>query len=147
MEHIEPRLQALADMLGLPSLALDAQGLRSISIDRHPVFHLQVDADAREAVLYAVVGSLKPGGSVAAENLLRANRFWRGTGGATLSLDSGTPPRVILAQRVPCVALTPVQFAQAVRRFIDQALFWQEELDDDVASPAGGAQPSPSQFA
>ena len=86
MDTLEPHLNALAATLGLPALTLDAQGLRSIALDHQHVIHVQADPRTQDVVLYAVAGQLPPGAGMA-ETLLRANRFWRGTGGATLSLD------------------------------------------------------------
>ena len=94
MDYLDAYLNALAATLGLPALTLDAQGLRSIALDQQHIIHLQADARAQEVVLYAVVGQLPPHGTGVAETLLRANRFWRGTGGATLSLDGNASPRV-----------------------------------------------------
>ena len=104
MDTLEPHLNALAATLGLPALTLDAQGLRSIALDHQHVIHVQADPRTQDVVLYAVAGQLPPGAGMA-ETLLRANRFWRGTGGATLSLDDNA--RVILARRLSAVALTP----------------------------------------
>lgn len=128
MEFLDNHLHALAATLGLPALTLDAQGLRSIALDQQHIIHLQADARAQEVVLYAVVGQLPPHGAGMAETLLRANRFWRGTGGATLSLDGNTPPRVILARRLSPVALTPAQFSDAFTAFVDQLHHWADQL-------------------
>lgn len=134
MEFLDNHLHALAATLGLPALTLDAQGLRSIALDQQHIIHLQADAPAQEVVLYAVAGQLPPHGAGMAETLLRANRFWRGTGGATLSLDGNAPPRVILARRLSPVALTPAQFSDAFTGFVDQLHHWADELN--AAAPA-----------
>ena len=133
MDSLDSHLAALAATLGLSTLTLDAQGLRSIALDHQHIIHLQADPLAREVVLYAVAGPL-PEGAGMAETLLRANRFWRGTGGATLSLDGNAPPRVILARRLSPVALTPAQFSDAFTGFVDQLHHWADELN--AAAPA-----------
>ena len=134
MDYLDAYLNALAATLGLPALTLDAQGLRSIALDQQHIIHLQADARAQEVVLYGVAGRLPPHGTGVAETLLRANRFWRGTGGATLSLDGNAPPRVILARRLGPVALTPAQFSDAFTGFVDQLHHWADELN--AAAPA-----------
>ena len=134
MDSLDSHLAALAATLGLPALTMDAQGLRSIALDHQHIIHLQADPLAREVVLYAVVGQLPPHGTGVAETLLRANRFWRGTGGATLSLDGNASPRVILARRLSPVALTPAQFSDAFTGFVDQLHHWADELN--AAAPA-----------
>lgn len=134
MDNPDNHLHTLATTLGLPALTLDAQGLRSIALDHQHIIHLQADPRAREVVLYAVAGQLPPGSPGTAETLLRANRFWRGTGGATLSLDGNAPPRVILARRLSWVALTPAQFSDAVVGFVEQLHHWADQLS--AAPPA-----------
>ena len=133
MDYLDAYLNALAATLGLPALTLDAQGLRSIALDHQHVIHVQADPRTQDVVLYAVAGQLPPGAGMA-ETLLRANRFWRGTGGATLSLDGNAPPRVILARRLSPVALTPAQFSDAFTGFVDQLHHWADELN--AAAPA-----------
>lgn len=128
MDTLSNHLHALGATLGLPALTLDAQGLRSIALDQQHIVHLQADALAQEVVLYAVVGQLSPHSVGMAEILLRANRFWRGTGGATLSLDDNASPRVILARRLSLVALTPAQFSDAFTGFVDQLHHWADQL-------------------
>ena len=130
MDYLDSHLNALAATLGLPALTLDAQGLRSIALDQQHIIHLQADARAQEVVLYAVVGQLPPHGTGVAETLLRANRFWRGTGGATLSLDENA--RVILARRLSAVALTPAQFCDAFTGFVDQLHHWADQLSAEA---------------
>ena len=129
MDYLDAYLNALAATLGLPALTLDAQGLRSIALDQQHIIHLQADPLAREVVLYAVAGPL-PEGAGMAETLLRANRFWRGTGGATLSLDENA--RVILARRLSAVALTPAQFCDAFTGFVDQLHHWADQLSAEA---------------
>ena len=143
MDSLDSHLAALATTLGLPALTLDAQGLRSIALDHQHIIHLQADPLAREVVLYAVAGPL-PEGAGMAETLLRANRFWRGTGGATLSLDGSAPPRVVLARRLSTVALTPAQFSEAFAGFVDQLHHWSDRLQ---APPPAPAMPEMGRFA
>lgn len=138
MDYLASHLNALAATLGLPALTLEAQGLRSIALDQQHIIHLQADARAQEVVLYGVAGQLPPHGTGVAETLLRANRFWRGTGGATLSLDGNAPPRVILARRLSPVALTPAQFSDAFTGFVDQLHHWADELN--AAAPRQAAR-------
>jgi hypothetical protein len=123
------QLAALARTLNLESLTLDDQGLRALAVGDHPAVHLQADSASQEFVLFAVAGTLPP--SPPAQQLaqlLQANRFWRETGGATLSLDDEQPPRVILARRVSWVACTPAEFVEAFATFIDYLADWNARL-------------------
>lgn len=140
MDYLDAYLNALAATLGLPALTLDAQGLRSIALDHQHVIHVQADPRTQDVVLYAVAGQLPPGAGMA-ETLLRANRFWRGTGGATLSLDDNA--RVILARRLSAVALTPAQFCDAFTGFVDQLHHWAGQ----IGAQAPARSPGMGQFA
>ncbi len=128
-------LHALGSALGIPELAFDAQGLRSLAIGDELVVNLQHDAAAAEVVMFAVVATLPP--SPPQETLLRllhANRFWHGTGGATLSLDEHAPPRVILARRVAAAAVTPAQFVTLFEGFVDHLNDWHRLLGENDTS-------------
>ncbi len=116
-------LHALGSALGIPELAFDAQGLRSLAIGDELVVNLQHDAAAAEVVMFAVVATL-----------LHANRFWHGTGGATLSLDEHAPPRVILARRVAAAAVTPAQFVTLFEGFVDHLNDWHRLLGENDTS-------------
>lgn len=140
-------LAALGRALGLDALALDAQGACALQVDAGPAVHLQAAAEGEQGVLFAVVATLPPVADGGSRHLLRslleANCLWQGTGGATLGLDDESPPRVVLAQRVPWAQLG----APAFLDFAAQAAAWQARLegagcDADGDAPAGTAGPA-----
>ena len=133
---------ALARQLGIEGLALDDDGLRAFEIGEKMTVHLQADPASHEFVLYAVAGSL-PADPPAARllELLNANRFWRDTGGATLSVDDERPPRVIMARRVSWVGTTPAEFNEAFATFVDYLADWWTRLDH--ASQGSAPPPMP----
>lgn len=125
---------ALRQATGLFPVELDAQGACSLAFDQLAI-HLQHDAAAHVLTCFAVLGSVPAARrEEVMAAMLRANRFWRGTGSATLSLDENEPPSVLLAQRfderVPGAA---ADFVQAIERFVNHAHDWSAFL---------GAQPS-----
>lgn len=87
---------------GIEQLRLNEQGILALAIGDGLSVHMQAIAASETLVFYASVvvmsEPLPPDLLIA---MLQANRFWHETGGATLSLDDQTPPRVILAQSVP----------------------------------------------
>ncbi|HSV48180.1 MAG TPA: type III secretion system chaperone [Ramlibacter sp.] len=128
-------LRTLGQALGIPELSFDAEGLRSLAVGDALVVNLQHDAGTSEIVLFAVAATLPP--NPPAETLLRllrANRFWRGTGGATLSLDEHAPPRAILARRVAAAAVTPAQFVTLFEGFVDHLNDWHALLGEQDTS-------------
>lgn len=125
---------ALRQATGLFPVELDAQGACSLAFDQIAV-HLQHEPAAHVLTCFAVLGTVPAARREEVMTaMLRANRFWRGTGNATLSLDENEPPSVLLAQRfderVPGAA---ADFVQAMERFVNQAHDWSTFL---------GAQPS-----
>lgn len=127
--HFSPHLEALAKVSGLPFLDLDAQGFRTLTIDSLHSVHLQSDVVSGELVLFAEVATLpSPPDAQLLTLLLQANCFWRGTAGATLSLDDQSPPGLVLARRVSCAAITPAQFVDIFESFVDHLVDWHARL-------------------
>lgn len=130
----------LARAAGLGNLALAADGSLALGIDGRFVLHLQANDDEGTLTLFAPIGTVPVDGAEATyREMLRANRFWRGTGGATLSLDAQEPPRAILSEKVHCEAVTEATFQETVERFIHNAREWGEVL----AGAGTGAAPEP----
>jgi hypothetical protein len=137
---------ALRHAAGLFPVELDAQGACSLAFDQMAI-QFQHDPAAHALTCFAVLGTVPPARQeevMAA--MLRANRFWRGTGGATLSLDENGPASVLLSQRfderVPGAA---ADFVQAVERFVDHAHDWSTFLGAPSAGESPKPAPAPSQ--
>lgn len=122
-------LELLAKALGMNGLSLDGEGILSLAIGERVVVHIQADEAAREFVLYSVVGHLPENGAEALlVKLMQANRFWRDTGMATLSLDESQPARVLMARRLSWVSIEPDDFPIQFKSFVDHASDWSEHL-------------------
>ncbi|MFO1058430.1 MAG: type III secretion system chaperone [Dongiaceae bacterium] len=84
---MDEALRAYGDAVGLGPLATDANGTCTLEFDGRLEVTLASDPDRARVVLWLVLGALPESGRAEAmEALLRANLFWRETGGATLSL-------------------------------------------------------------
>jgi hypothetical protein len=130
-------LEALAKFLQLDALQPDSDGLVAIAFGSELTVHLQADVDHHAFVLFGVAAALPPGLPQShLLLLLQANRFWRETGGATLSLDDETPPRVILAERVSWLGTSPVEFQSLFEDFADYLRGWRARLLEMDGSPA-----------
>jgi hypothetical protein len=134
-------LGALGEALGIAGLDWGPEGLRSLDIGGQIVVNIKLDEAQGELVLFAVAGSLASTVSSAQMlKLLEANRFWRGTSGATLSVDHHQPPRVILARRCHLQAVPPARFVAVFESFVDQLRDWSAWLAE---ADAAGAAPVP----
>lgn len=142
-----PLLEALAAAAGLPDLPLDAAGGCTLLFDGHPV-HFQDDPARHALTFFATLGPVPQGRrSEVLGSMLKANRFWRGTGGATLSLDEAEPAEALLAMRFDTrsPAAAP-EFIAAVERFIDQAEDWRAWLIEGGSEPPGDGHTLPPSF-
>jgi hypothetical protein len=122
-------LRHLAETAALPGLAFDDDGLAALAFASGVNLTLKHLPEDDALIAFSVIGTLDVDRrDEMMPVLLRANRFWRGTGGATLSLDDDTPPRVIIAARWPVATLTPAHFVEAVEQLADTAADWREVL-------------------
>ena len=150
-----PLLDHLAAKAGLPAIRLNDDGAVSLALGERVTLTLRWLPDDEALVMFSVLGSLPLHDRQALlEELLRANRFGRGTGHATLSLDEAQPPRALLAQRLQTRHLEPGDFVQAVEAFVAVAERWMVRLDEAVGParaepvlPAAGAWQGPANFA
>lgn len=137
-------LQHLAGHVGLSALPLDADGCCALRVGEDPVLTFRWLPDDELLILFCALGTLGLERRAALlADLLRANHFWRGTAGATLSIDADEPPRAVLQHRFDARQVSPAEFVQAVEWFAESAATWRRRLD--AAAPAGatGAAAAP----
>lgn len=124
---VDPRLQdligAFGRTLGMPALALDADGFCRLTFDGTLEVNFQADEGGR-LMLYSPVGAVAEGRrDEVFEAMLRANLFWQGTRGGTLSVE-GDPPRAVLVVLCDWQSLAAPQLAEGVQRFVEAAEDW-----------------------
>jgi hypothetical protein len=113
--------------IGLPDLAPDETGYCCLMFDEN-VVNIEFDEATEQVFLYSNVGDLpKEGREGLYEMLLEANYFFRGTRGATLSVDTGSD-RVVAAYQVPLGALGNSQFESTVENFVHVTESWKKKL-------------------
>ena len=136
---------ALGKAVGITPLALDADGALALQVGDDKHLNFQHDGKTDHFTLFMPLGQVRaddPGAVYA--DMLRANRFWRGTLGATLSLDDQTPPGAVLAMRLPCAGLSEEDFVAAVERMLDVVRDWLPHLagtGDTQQAPARADDP------
>lgn len=141
-------LEHLSTTLGLSGLPLDDQHSCALRLDEGLELNFRWLPDEEALMLFSTLGQvgLQHRAAVLAE-LMRANRFWQGTGGATLSLDDNEPPQVVLAQRIEARHVSPADFMQTLEWFTHAALGWQSQLNPMPADEARAPDPIPAHLA
>ena len=132
----------LGTLLGLPGAALDDEGYCGLLFDGRTQVGLQYHPSSRELVVFSALGTV--GFEVREEayvTMLRANRFWVGTGGATLSLEDGEPPVAVLAQSLVCEGKDGAGLADDIARFVAMAEQWAEYLSGAGSATTPAAEP------
>lgn len=126
-------LSELGSQMGLPSLKLDAQGLARLVFDGRIVIDIEDDADARCVHLYSVLGSLPAEGREALyEQLLGANLFGTGTGGAVFAVDT-LQNEIVLSRTLSTDRLDFTAFSQALESLVNQVESWTGRLNAPAA--------------
>ena len=109
-------LAELGADLGLPGLAFDEAGRCRLAIDELQV-EIERAGDGSALFLTCLVGELPDTGrETAMGRLLDANFLFKGTGGATLGVASGSDV-VVLAYRTPSTGLGLLELRQMLESF------------------------------
>lgn len=139
-DHAQQIIQEMGAAIGIPEMALDAEGFCSLSFDDRIDLGLQYNPNNDSLILFSDIGDIPVDRMTDVyRHMLRANRFWQGTGGATLSVDEDNAAAI--AQQEPCEGLTAVKLQGLIERFVDAAEEWAEFIGE-WASEAGST-PSP----
>jgi hypothetical protein len=141
VDHAKGIMNEFAKSLGLGELSFEEDDRCTLAFDQ-VVVNFQVDGDTGELVLYAKVGELPEAPSpTLLTRLLEANLFHRGTGGATLGIES-EERLIVLARNLPVEGLDPVVFGEIVTRFVNAAEFWMlaHREVDETKTPEGPAE-------
>jgi hypothetical protein len=130
--HVAALLSGLGRVLGQPDIALNEEDrctVRDGGAVAIEVFFAEGQGLAN-LTLASIVGELDQGDRVPfLTELLRANLFWRGTEGATLSL--GPDDDVLLHREIPVEeSLTMPELRQAMDSLIEVTRAWRIYLED-----------------
>ena len=120
--------------IGIENLALDEKGCCCLMFD-DVMLNLELTPEPEQFFIYAELGDIpEHGRDEFYAQLLEANFFFRGTGGATLSLDRGANC-VLLAYQMASHDLFLQRFSQILENFVNVAATWREK----IASAGHGA--------
>lgn len=126
-QESEALIGELGKALGIEGLAFDAEGVCDLVFDEAITVRLAQDAAADRVLAVSAVGRIgDDGGEAMLENLLAANLFWSGTGGATIAAEpDGT---LALMQAWPLAGLGFPQFEEGLRGFVEACEAWTRRL-------------------
>lgn len=132
-DTINDLISQFGRQLGIEELALDDNGFCALEFDRAIPLQLQIHPDQERLIVFAEVGFLPEEPAIETTlNLLRANYFWQGTGGGTLSI--GEEGAVVLLREVRVEGITYAAFEKLLGTFLDVAEFWQKQLQSSPAT-------------
>lgn len=133
-------LKEFGDTIGVSDMAPDEDGYVSFSVDDDLIIHLQYEQESEGLRFFASLGEVSPvdRASVIAD-MLDANVLWRGTGGATLGLDSEKDV-VTMAYQEPIGNMSYGRFEQLLDGFLITAEQWTRRIQGD----AGAADKEPA---
>lgn len=134
VEQFNSFLQELGAQTGFSGLAADEEGFCIFKIDNSIVLTIQYEQKTEKVVLFAEAGQVDPAFEKhVSRDLLAANYFWTGTGGATLSMHAGGC--VMLAYQTPIDRMSFPDFQQTLETFINSVEFWKNRLTELQSQP------------
>lgn len=141
-ENLRSLLERLGQEVGAANLELDAEGYCLVRIDDRIDLSIEIDEDSDSVILTAGCGDFpqEPSAALLLE-MLDANFYWAGSGGATLSTNSETGV-VYLQIREPLAQLELPRFQELILGLITNAEYWMSHLEsaprrtEETALPA-----------
>jgi hypothetical protein len=133
-EYRELLLQ-LSSKLGASELVPDENGAVSLGFDSVVSVVLQLTSDSQYVTLYSIVGVMEAFEIVELQDLLDANLFGQGTGGASFAMEAATG-QIVLQQRERLHGLPFVHFQSVLSEFVNAAELWTRRLGDEPVARA-----------
>lgn len=134
-------LQALGHLLGLPDLAWDEQLSCTLSFGDDVHLTLYADDERPDLTIYTLIGELHAESPADVwRELMEANLFGKGTGGATLGYEPDSQ-WVYLTRRLPAEGLTAQQGLNEMQEFVAACRQWQAKWPQLQSRALASAQP------
>jgi hypothetical protein len=139
-QGVQALIARLSEAFGIPALEMDDEGYCLVRIDDKLDLSIEFDEDS-QSVLLSVRCGLLPEANRAAilQELLDANFYWTGSGGATLATNS-REGAVYLQYREPAASLEQQRLADLIQAIVSNAEMWNERLVE-LAVAAPGVEP------
>ncbi|MDK2124722.1 type III secretion system chaperone [Parachitinimonas caeni] len=130
-----------AKAFGLEALTPEADGACQVVIDDSVVINFGWNPANENLVLFSPVGTLADGSRAEVmAAMLKANLFWKETGGATLALDSSGSVAVLNYQH-PVARLDESTTRELAQWFFDTTNDWTSRLRDIQSGAGASAAP------
>jgi Tir chaperone protein (CesT) family len=138
---VDSLLQAIGRLLGLPDLAWDEQLSCTLSFGDDVHLTLYADDERPDMTIYTLVGELPAQApSDVWRDLMEANLFGKGTGGAALGYEPDSQ-WVYLARRLPVEGMTAQQWLEEIQVFVGACRHWQNRWPQLQARASAVGQP------
>jgi hypothetical protein len=135
-------LQAIGRLLGLPDLAWDEQHSCTLSFGDDVHLTLYADDERPDLTMYTLLGVLPADAPSAVwRELMEANLFGKGTGGAALGYEPDSQ-WVYLSRRLPTEGLNAQQWLGEIQAFVSACRQWQSRWSQLQAQSSGVQAPS-----
>lgn len=133
IEQFNELLETLGKNIGLSNLKADKAGLCSLRFGNTITIDLECNEERGALIISTLIGTLnsKTDKEKVYTELLEANLLWRGTGGATLGIDS-TTKTVFMCYQEPMSLLNFNRFQELLKGFSDTAIFWNKHLSEKM---------------
>ena len=130
-QHFKELLLELGTAVGIEGLEPDDEGLCLLEIAGDVFVEIACDEETGNLVLASELGTI-PDAMAAAwyPQLLEANAFWVGTGGATLGVHQATG-QVVQCYQEPLREMSGEHFVQLFEGFTDAARQWKQRILED----------------
>ena len=127
MNNFSLVLAELGNEIGLPELALDADGKCTLAFD-NVVVNFELVGDQQLLLIHTCLGQAPESPSAALyAQLLEANHFFAATGGATIGLHSASRS-IDMAMVRETQSLTYPCFTHALEGFVHVAEHWRSQI-------------------
>lgn len=125
--RITDLLAALGAHVGIPDLEMNDDNVCRLVLDRSLVVDMEHLPGTNVLQVYSVVGGHPENNLALCHQLLAANLFGQGTGGAVLALDESRG-EVLLVQTFDLSTVTPEVFVTTLESYVGYVSTWTEEL-------------------
>jgi len=141
-QSVQALLARLSEAFGIPALEMDDEGYCLVRIDDKIDLSIEFDEDTQSVLLSAKCGSVPETNRAAIlQELLDANFYWTGSGGATLATNS-REGAVYLQYREPVASLDQQRLADLLQAIVSNAELWNERLVELAVATAPAEDPA-----
>ena len=114
--------------IGIEGLVFDEFGCCMLAFDDDIIVNIAHEKANKRILFFAYIGSVD-GSAAPYRTLLKANFYWRGTGGATLSIDQDDGA-ICLTKPFGAQELSPTKLTTELENFISNIEKWRDWTKD-----------------